>query len=516
MVPLFRKIGLRIWRLVAPFMFALFFLSGLFSVAKADVAAWLVLDVQRGVVLDSQNAGRLWPPASVTKMMSAYVVFQAVREGRIRADAPVIMSEAADAVPYGMKFKAGTSMTLDDAIKMMIVKSANDVSHAIAEAVSGTEEAFVAEMNAVSARLGLSKSRWENPHGLSEAGMVTTARDIAVLTHRLWMDFPEFRSYFAIGAIQYGDKIYRSRNRLKGRYPGVNGMKTGYVCDSGNNVVTTATRQGRTIGVITLGASGFLERAVVTKTLVDHGFRKRWGGTPLSRFGGEDGADLPLINRYCDVWNKPEPADLLTRYAPKIPKKQPLLSLIEPSRGTEAYQSKEATKVMMGQDPEADEITPAVVLDAVVGLDRGVVPVVVRTGIERVDSASPGTKARSPAAALRAIPRPRPQLAALREDGLRGLSIAPSIAPSIALGSSDLSSTSDLDGQSATAKDRALTPPAGSAGRVGGVSLSQNGPISLTVTSLLTPAISPPAQAIDGVVVAKPGFPVPRPRPPRP
>lgn len=442
------------------------------TTARADVAAWLVMDVERGQVLESHNAGRLWAPASVTKMMTAYVVFQAMREGRISPQSTVIMSKKADAVPYGMKFKAGVSMTLDDAIKMMIVKSANDISHAIAEAISGTEPAFVDEMNAMSQRLGLTRSRWLNPHGLSEPGMITTARDLAVLTHRLWKDFPEYRFYFGIGAIKYGKKIHRSRNRLLGRYPGINGMKTGYVCDSGNNVVTTASRNGRTIGVITLGASGFLERAVVTKSLMDRGFRKRFGGKPLARFAATEGASLPTVSRYCSNWNKPEPSELLAKYTPKKGSSRNVLSLIEPGSRAER-----ATSAVIGNDPEAADVSVASVLESVVGQDRGVVPVVVRTGV----------KSATVPVLMQVIPRPKP--------GTAG-AVAP-LSPA------------------AQTRADAFQVAEGLRSRAGAVGLRREGPIALPGVSTGQGDLTAPQEvaAIGGTPV--PGFPIPRAKPAR-
>ena len=236
----------------------------------------LVFDLESGAVYDATDALDSWHPASVTKIMTAYVTFRALREGRVKLTTPVVMSKnAAGEPPSKMGFKPGTVLTIDNALKMMLVKSANDVAVALGEAVSGSEGDFVAEMNAVSQLIGMSRTHWANPNGLPNDAQVTTARDLGILTRAVLNDFPEYRGYFAISAIQHGKRVLRSHNKLIDRYPGTIGMKTGFICASGFNMVAASKRGGRTVIAVVLGARSGLERAAIAKKLLDEGFESR-------------------------------------------------------------------------------------------------------------------------------------------------------------------------------------------------------------------------------------------------
>ena len=152
--------------------------------------------------------------------------------------------------PSKMGFPVGTAINFDNALKMMLVHSSNDIAMAIAETVGGNEQRFVAMMNAEAARLGMNSTRFDNPNGLPDESQHTTARDLAVLARAIWVEFPEYRSYFSIPAIKSGRRVLRSQNILLERYHGTNGMKTGFICSSGFNMVVTATRNGRTLLVV--------------------------------------------------------------------------------------------------------------------------------------------------------------------------------------------------------------------------------------------------------------------------
>jgi D-alanyl-D-alanine carboxypeptidase len=206
--------------------------------------------------------------------MTAYLTFQALKTGRLKLTSPVIETENALAEPPSkMGFAAGTSMTVDNALKMMLVHSANDIAVAIAETVGGGSEArFVAEMNATAHALGMNSTHYDNPNGLPSPGQLTTARDLAVIARALIRDFPEYRDYFRIPAIKAGRRIMRSQNALLDRYPGATGMKTGFICDSGFNMVASATRNGRTLIAVVLGAPTPLGRAELAAKLLNVGF----------------------------------------------------------------------------------------------------------------------------------------------------------------------------------------------------------------------------------------------------
>jgi D-alanyl-D-alanine carboxypeptidase len=253
------------------------FLSGLF-VAPVEAAPSLVADLVTGEVIAQEEATRAWYPASLTKLMTAYVALNAVREGRITFDTPFVMSmRAAKAAPSKMGFNPGTEVTFDNALKMLMVKSANDIAVMIAEGVSGSVEDFAMEMNATARKLGMRKSHFVNPNGLHDPRHISSARDMAVLARALYTDFPEVADYYGIGALKLDDKIIPTHNGLLGRYPGADGMKTGFVCASGFNVVASAQRDGRHLVVVVFGSPNAKLRTLKAADLFDKGFAA-WRG----------------------------------------------------------------------------------------------------------------------------------------------------------------------------------------------------------------------------------------------
>jgi D-alanyl-D-alanine carboxypeptidase len=161
-----------------------------------------------------------------------------------------------------------------------MVKSANDISVAIAEGVGGSVEGFADMMNAAALRLGMRESRFLNPHGLPDDRQQTSARDMAILGRALLREFPEHAGYFQIGAIKFGRRVMNNHNGLMGRYPGADGMKTGFICASGFNVVASATRNGRRLITVVMGSTSAAERTIKAAALFDHGFSS-WGlGAP--------------------------------------------------------------------------------------------------------------------------------------------------------------------------------------------------------------------------------------------
>lgn len=272
-----------------------FFAGG---VRAAQDPAYIVIDVGRGVVINHHDANKLWPPASITKLMTAYLTFKALKAGQLKSTSPVVVSaNALSEPPSKMGYKVGTVITVDNALKMVIVRSANDIAVALGETVGGSEARFVALMNQEAKRLGMNATRFVNPNGLPAAGQVTTARDLAVLARAVWMDFPQYREYFRISAIRVGRKVLRSHNTLLERYRGTNGMKTGFVCASGFNVVASATRGGRTLMVVVLGETSSDARAETAAGLLNRGFRGILSGVlgqKLSSFQTRPAAGPPV------------------------------------------------------------------------------------------------------------------------------------------------------------------------------------------------------------------------------
>jgi D-alanyl-D-alanine carboxypeptidase len=238
----------------------------------------LVFDTRTGEVLHAYGAFTPWHPASLTKLMTVYVTFQAIREGRVNLDTPVrISSLAASQPPSKMGFPVGTEISLDSALRILMVKSANDIAVAVAETVGGSYDGFIAQMNSAARSIGMVDTVYVNPHGLHDPRQTTTARDLAFLTRALIRDFPQHQHYFEIPSIQVSGQTMTNHNKLIGEFRGADGMKTGYVCASGFNIVATATRGGRRLAAIVLGGLTSTKRNEVTAGLLEAGFEMGGG-----------------------------------------------------------------------------------------------------------------------------------------------------------------------------------------------------------------------------------------------
>ncbi len=243
------------------------------AAGAAQAAPTLIADLVTGEVIAQEEATRPWYPASVTKLMTAFVALRAIRDGRVTMDTPFVVSaRAARAAPSKMGFNPGTEVTLDNALKMLMVKSANDLAITIAEGISGSVEDFAAEMNKAAAGLGMRQSHFVNPNGLFDPHHVSSARDMAVLARALYTEFPRAADLYGIGALKLGDRVIPTHNGLLGRYPGADGMKTGFVCASGFNVVASAMRNGRHLVVVVMGSPNARARTIKAASLFDLGF----------------------------------------------------------------------------------------------------------------------------------------------------------------------------------------------------------------------------------------------------
>jgi D-alanyl-D-alanine carboxypeptidase len=249
-----------------------------FAAAPAAAEALLVVEADSGRMLYAHNAGQPWYPASVTKLMTAYVTLRAVEEGRITLEKPLTVSATAAAqAPVKMGFPPGTVVTVDNALKMMMVKSANDMAAVLAEGVSGSIESFADEMNSHARRLGMIQSSFVNPNGLPAEDQIVSARDMAILARALIREMPEYDYYWHLPGIRMGKMVQRNYNTLLGRYPGADGMKTGFICASGFNLVASATRDGRRLIAVVLGAPSAAVRALKAAQLLERGFNSRTG-----------------------------------------------------------------------------------------------------------------------------------------------------------------------------------------------------------------------------------------------
>lgn len=270
------------------------------SAHPAAAGPSLVVDLDGGRVLSQENALQRWYPASLTKLLTAYVAFRAVAAGEVTLTSPVrITKNAAKEPPSKMGYPVGSVLTLDNALKIIMVKSANDVATAIGESIAGSEKGFAARMNAESRRLGMTGSHWVNAHGLHNDGQYTTAHDLAVLAAAIRRDFPQYESYFKLEGLVDGTSKMTNHNDLIGRFEGADGMKTGYTCPSGFNLVASATRNGRTLLAVVIGERSSEERAVKAANLLAAGFGKSAAGAPTlaSMTPSGEGLDKPTSMR---------------------------------------------------------------------------------------------------------------------------------------------------------------------------------------------------------------------------
>jgi D-alanyl-D-alanine carboxypeptidase len=239
----------------------------------AHAEALLVVEADTGKVLQADNATMPWYPASVTKIMTAYVTLKAVKEGRLTLESLLTVSPvAASQSPSKMGFRPGMQVTVENALAMMMVKSANDMAVVLAEGVGGSIDGFSAQMNQAAQRLGMTQTSYVNPNGLPADGQITSARDLAILARAVIRDLPEYEYFYHIPAIRFGRRVTNNFNHLIGRYPGADGFKTGFICASGYNLVGSATRNGKRLIAVVLGSTSGHARAVRAAQLLERGF----------------------------------------------------------------------------------------------------------------------------------------------------------------------------------------------------------------------------------------------------
>ncbi|WP_083528543.1 D-alanyl-D-alanine carboxypeptidase family protein [Hyphomicrobium sp. CS1BSMeth3] len=234
----------------------------------------LLFDAANGRVLYAEEQDQPWHPASLTKIMTAYLVFEALKTNTITLEQKIPVSANAHAQPPSkLGLPVGAEITVNLALKALIVKSANDAAVMLAEAIGGSEEAFVRSMNATALRLGMTQTRFVNPHGLPAPEQVTTARDLARLTRAVLTDYSDRSELWTMPDMQIGRRRLRTHNGLLRTYEGADGLKTGFICDSGFNVVATATRDNRRLAAVVLGEYTSRDRSLRAASLLEHGFR---------------------------------------------------------------------------------------------------------------------------------------------------------------------------------------------------------------------------------------------------
>jgi D-alanyl-D-alanine carboxypeptidase len=291
-----------------------FLLTALFALGAsgADYRAALVADMDSGRVLYQENANVENYPASLTKIMTLYLTFDALEHGRLHLDDYLIVSKsAANAEPVKLGLAAGSKIRVEDAIIAVAVYSANDVARVLAENLKGgKEETFASLMTRIAREIGLSRTHFENSSGLPDDDHLSTARDIALLSMAVYKHFPQYWKYFGIKSWTYGGKTYTNGNRLLETYPGCDGMKTGYTNKSKYSLVATAARGNRRLMSVVLGAEDKDVRADVSVRLLNRGFEML-------------GADAPMVIKETPVETsrRPAPASspIVQKYAVDAP-----------------------------------------------------------------------------------------------------------------------------------------------------------------------------------------------------
>lgn len=240
---------------------------------RAAAGPTLLFEPGSGRVLYAEDADDQWHPASLTKIMTSYLTFQALKAGKLKLDTAIPYSEVAHKQPPSkIGLPVGATISLDSALQAVIVKSANDIAVALAEAVGGSEAGFVEMMNATARRLGMTRTVFRNPHGLSAPEQVSTARDLARLSMAVVREFPEYAHYWAMQQIQVGALVITGHNNLFKTMEGTDGFKTGFICDSGYNIVASATRNGTRLMAVVLGEMSAADRNQRAQELIEHGY----------------------------------------------------------------------------------------------------------------------------------------------------------------------------------------------------------------------------------------------------
>jgi len=231
--------------------------------------AGLVVDAKTGEVLYQEAADSKRFPASVTKVMTLYILFQELNAGNLQLSTKMTVSRhAAAAVPTKLGLKAGSTITVDDAIRSLVTISANDMARVIAEHISGTESKFAERMTATARALGMRNTHYANASGLPDSNNFTTVRDQAILGMAVYQHFPQYYEYFQVTRFRYAGRTYTSHNNVLGYMGAVDGLKTGWTSSSGSTILTAARADNRHIVVVVFGMSGARPRDQKVRELV--------------------------------------------------------------------------------------------------------------------------------------------------------------------------------------------------------------------------------------------------------
>ncbi|MGR9072469.1 MAG: D-alanyl-D-alanine carboxypeptidase family protein [Gammaproteobacteria bacterium] len=244
------------------------------------IGSAIVIDALTGDIVHETNAERLWYPASLTKVMTLYLTFKSLKSGRIGLEDKIKVSARAAGQPASrLGLRPGETLTVEQAVLAAATRSANDAAVLLAERLAGSELQFAASMNQQAKALGMRDTVFRNANGLPDKMQVTTARDMAILSRALLRDFPRYYKYFSMPKMVHKGKSYTNINPLLKSYPGADGIKTGYTCGSGYNLIGSAKRGGNRLIAVLLGADNPQQRTSEMAGLMNRGFKALAAGS---------------------------------------------------------------------------------------------------------------------------------------------------------------------------------------------------------------------------------------------
>ena len=263
------------FRLVMHSIAAIFAIVILGSELSARTYAYVVADARDGKIINSHNSRQIVHPASLTKMMTLYLAFDAIRHGRLKLDQKVIISKnAASEPPSKFWYKPGQRVSIRYLIRASAIRSANDAATALGEAISGSEKIFISDMNTAAKKMGMNSTKFLNAHGLTEIGHYSTAKDMLILARRLMLDYPEYFNIFSrLETSASGKTIKNTNHKFLRQYNGASGIKTGYTNAAGHNLAASAKRGEKQLIGIIIGTSSSSERAKKIIGLFDDAFK---------------------------------------------------------------------------------------------------------------------------------------------------------------------------------------------------------------------------------------------------
>lgn len=365
--PAWGKLGMVLTVLVLTFG-----LAGQAALAKPQFAA-IAVDARNGKVLFAREPDGLRHPASLTKVMTLYLLFQDLKAKRLGLQSTFrVSARAAGMAPSKLGVRPGQTITIDQAIRALVTKSANDVASVIAENLGGSEGAFATRMTRTARAIGMKRSTFRNASGLPDPGQWTTARDMATLSLRIQRDFPEYYPYFRIMAFTYNGRVIRTHNRLLGKYAGTDGIKTGYIRASGFNLTSSVKRGDRRVVGVVLGAVSGGSRNTYMMRMLDKALPQcSRGSTIAASTGGPVASETVEAASLAEpVYDSPAPAKPKKRNFGGKMEAEPVVAraeiddAVEPVETGDADDATEFSTAAAPPTPDAAEPTaiPSVVL----------------------------------------------------------------------------------------------------------------------------------------------------------